>query len=89
MKTIFHAVCWISILNSLSFTNCSSNLDECGTEESCVRLCCGANSTGTDCADLTLLPKDKKFKPVFKIIKGRPCNEMFFDVDPWEFLPVS
>jgi hypothetical protein len=58
---------------------------ECNTGASRVRLCCDKNAPDLQCADLSLMPKDKNLKPRMKILEGRSCEEMFVDNDYGNF----
>lgn len=73
----------------VNISNCTSVDNECGSDEYCVRLCCDPDSLDSDCANLTLLPEKFNVNSNFKSLKGRPCEDMYIDENPWKFLPVS
>lgn len=88
MKKVLNLITFI-VLTFLNVTKSeNAEVNVCNAGESCVRLCCDSNAPHSECSDLNLMPKDKKFKQGFKVLKGRPCKEMFVEEDPWEFLEV-
>lgn len=88
-KFFFLTVCYFEIISG-NFARSEILLaSECKPNESCIRLCCASNSLNSECPDLSSMPENKKFRSEFKILKGRPCEEMFIEEEPWEFLAVS
>jgi hypothetical protein len=79
-------------LVALAFGAETSESDNiCNPGEFCVRLCCEVNDSEEKCSNLSLIA-DRKMKADYKVIKGRPCKNMYLideEEESWEFLPVG
>jgi hypothetical protein len=62
----------------------------CNPGEFCVHLCCQVNDPLEKCSNLSLID-ESKLKADYKVMKGRPCKNMYLvdeEEETWEFLPV-
>lgn len=82
IKYLIHLSFLILIVQSEESEN------DCKPGEFYIRLCCPVDAPDENCFDLSLMPDDKKLKPGHKIIKGKPCENMYHSEEEWEFLPV-
>lgn len=67
----------------------SSVVENCEAGQVCVRFCC-KNETICLNVDLSLVEQAKNISDDYKVIKGKPCADMYLEIEEiWSFTAVS
>jgi hypothetical protein len=88
---VFNLICFVcgSIETNDPLNPLTSNANFCGTNETCVRFCCGNKSLCLDeHFDLSSVNAARNLDTNIKILRNRPNCSLFEEDEefPWEFL---
>jgi hypothetical protein len=68
------------------------SLESCAADDVCVRFCCfdRFSCDGDASFNLNGWPEAKKLRENYRVLKGKPCDEMYQEDDElWAFMDVS